>query len=363
MLPVILKRFLIVLAVGSVLMAFAACNRPSAAGIGAPFIKIGVILPDSKSSARWETADRRYLGAAFKAAGVDYDIEDAQNDRAAFQAIADRMINDGVTVLMIVNLDSRSGKTVLDRARAQGVQTIDYDRFTVGGSASYYVSFDGVRVGQLLGEGLVTCLARQGIYRPLIAELNGGSDNNAHLFKTGYDSVLDPRYAAGTMVKGPDQSVPDWDNAQAAAIFTEMMAEHPNIDGVLAANDGLADAAIGILRSYHRAGTVPVTGQDATVQGLQSILTGAQCMTVYKAIKRQADAAAGLAIALARHQPGHTKQIFTDPSNQRRIPAVLLDPVAIYRSNIKDVIADGFVTKAELCPGAYATACVAAGIT
>jgi D-xylose transport system substrate-binding protein len=358
-----LRRFAIALAVVSALTAFAACSRPSAAGIRAQPIRIGVILPDSKSSARWETADRRYLEAAFKAAGVDYDIEDAQNDRAAFQSIADRMINDGVDVLMIVNLDSRSGKAVLDRARTQGIQTIDYDRLTVGGSASYYVSFDGVRVGQLQGQGLATCLAQLGVKRPLIAELNGGSDHNAYLFKTGYDSVLDPLYAAGTMVKGPDQSVPDWDNAQAATIFTRMMARYPNIDGVLAVNDGLADAAIGVLRRYHRAGLVPVTGQDATIQGLQSILTGEQCMTVYKAIKRQADAAASLAVALARHEPGHTEQTFTDPSTHRRIPSVLLDPVAIYRANIKDVIADGFVTRVELCPGTYATACAAAGIT
>ncbi len=120
--------------------------------------KIGVILPDSKSSARWETADRKYLEEAFKAAGVAYDIQNAQNDKTAFQTIADQMITNGATVLMIVNLDSGTGKTVIDKAKSQGVPTIDYDRLTLGGGAAYYVSFDNTKVGTLQGEGLVKCL-------------------------------------------------------------------------------------------------------------------------------------------------------------------------------------------------------------
>jgi D-xylose transport system substrate-binding protein len=337
-------------------------DAKSATGPAGRKVKIGVILPDSKSSARWETADHRYLEAAFKAAGVDYDIQDAQNDRVAFQTIADQMITNRVTVLMIVNLDSRSGKTVLDRARSQGIETIDYDRFTVAGSASYYVSFDNFRVGQLQGEGLVKCLHDRGARRPVVAELNGGNDNNAALFKKGYDSVLNPKYDSGEYVKGPDQSVPDWDNAQAATIFEQMFAGNPSIAGVLAANDGLGNAAIGVLKRHQLNGTVPVTGQDATVQGLQNILVGDQCMTVYKAIKQEAEAAAELAISLARGERKATGQTFQDPAGRRDVPAVLLTPMAIYRENVKDVITAGFVTKAELCPGDLATKCAEAGI-
>ena len=122
-----------------------------------------MILPDSESSARWETADRKYLEAAFKAAGVQYDIQNAQDDKTAFQTIADQMITSGVTVLMIVNLDSGTGKAVLDKAKAQGVGAIDYDRLTLSGGASYYVSFDNVAVGKLQGEGLVKCLTDEGV--------------------------------------------------------------------------------------------------------------------------------------------------------------------------------------------------------
>nr|BFE74496.1 hypothetical protein GCM10020092_077970 [Actinoplanes digitatis] len=144
------------------------------------------------------------------------DIQNAQGDKTQFQTIADGMISSGVKVLMIVNLDSGTGKAVLDKAKAAGIATIDYDRLTLSGGANYYVSFDNVAVGKLQGEGLVKCLTDNKASKPVVAELNGSpTDNNATLFKEGYDSVLKPKYDSGDYVKGPDQSVPEWDNAQA----------------------------------------------------------------------------------------------------------------------------------------------------
>ena len=325
--------------------------------------KIGVILPDSKSSARWETADRRYLEAAFRAAGVAYDIQNAQNDKQQFSTIADQMITNGVTVLMIVNLDSGTGKAVLDKARSQGVATIDYDRLTLGGSAAYHVSFDNVTVGRLQGEGLVRCLSEQRLARPTIAELNGSqTDNNATLFKQGYDSVLEPRFRSGEYVKGGDQWIPEWDNVQGAVIFEQLLTSNRDISGVLAANDGLANAVISVLRKNRLDGKVVVTGQDATAQGLQNVLMGDQCMTVYKAVKQEADAAAGLAVALARGERPSVGQTVHDPTGDRDVPAILLAPRAIYADNVKDVVDDGYVTVAELCTGTVAARCAAAGI-
>jgi D-xylose transport system substrate-binding protein len=348
-------------------VALAGCgggSKSKTGGTTAKKAKVGVILPDSKSSARWETADRKYLTDAFKAAGVDYDIQNAQNDKNAFQTIADQMITNGVTVLMIVNLDSGTGKAVLEKAKAQGVATIDYDRLTLGGSASYYVSFDNTKVGQLQGQGLVKCLTDMKATKPVIAELNGSpTDNNATLFKNGYDSVLKPKYDAGEYVKGPDQSVPEWDNAQAATIFEQMLTSNPKIAGVLAANDGLGNAAITVLKKNNLSGKVPVTGQDATVQGLQNILAGDQCMTVYKAIKLEANAASDLAISLAKGEKKDTGKTVKDPTGGRDVPAVLLDPKPIYKDNVKDVVDDGFVSKAELCTGDFAAKCTAAGIS
>ena len=327
--------------------------------------KIGVILPDSKSSARWETADRKYLEEAFKAAGVDYDIQNAQNDKNAFQTIADQMLTSGVTALMIVNLDSGTGKAVLDKAKNQGVPTIDYDRLTLGGSASYYVSFDNVAVGKLQGEGLVKCLSASGKTKPVVAYLNGSpTDNNATLFKQGYDGVIKPKFDSGEFVKGPDQSVPDWDNAQAATIFEQMFTStQGKIDGVLSANDGLGNAALTVLKKNNLNGKVPVTGQDATVQGLQNVLLGDQCMTVYKAIKKEASAAAELAIGLAKGEKKDTGKTVKDPEGNRDVPAVLLEPQSITKENVKDVIADGFVTKEQLCTPDFAKACADAGIS
>jgi D-xylose transport system substrate-binding protein len=326
---------------------------------------IGVILPDSSSSVRWETADRRFLAEAFEAAGVDYDIQNAQGDKTAFQTIADQMITSGATVLMIVNLDSGTGKAVLDNAAALGVATIDYDRLTLGGNAAYYVSFDNVRVGQLQGEGLVQCLTEGGVEDPVVAYLNGSpTDNNATLFKDGYDSVLSPRFDSGEYVKGPDQDVPDWSGTEAGTIFEQMMTQTENeIDGVLAANDTLGNAAISVLRRLGLSGSIPVTGQDATIQGLQNILAGEQCMTVYKAIKQEADAAAELAIALANGDRPETGQSVTDPETGAEIPAVLLEPQAIFYDNVSDVVDDGFVDVAELCDGEFEQLCADAGVT
>ena len=182
------------------------------------------------------------------------------------------------------------------------------------------MSFDNEKVGKLQGEGLVECLGNKQGAR--IAELNGSpTDNNATLFKNGYDSVLKPKYASGDFVKVDDQSVPDWDNQKALTIFEQMLQKSSNkIDGVLAANDGLGNAAISALKQ-RKLPQIPVTGQDATLEGIQNIVNGDQCMTVYKAIKKEADAAAGLAISLgegrdAQRRHGADRQ--RDPQGAER---------------------------------------------
>jgi D-xylose transport system substrate-binding protein len=354
------------LALAAVLsLALAACggdNGDSGGGTaGGKKPKIGVILPDTKSSARWETADRKFLEEAFKAAGVDYDIQNAQGDKTQFQTIADQMITGGATVLLTVNLDSGTGKAVIDKAKAQGVATIDYDRLTLNGGADFYVSFDNVAVGTLQGQGLEKCLKDKGVNSGNIVYLNGSpTDNNATLFKQGYDGVLSK---LSQYKKVDDQSVPDWDNQQAGTIFEQMYSKAGGkIDGVLAANDGLGNAAIAILKKNKANGKVPVTGQDATVQGLQNVLNGDQCMTVYKAVKKEADAASKLAIGLAKGEKQTAPDTLKDPESGRDVPSVLLEPVSIFKENVKDVVADNFVKKEELCTGAFAAKCTEVGV-
>jgi D-xylose transport system substrate-binding protein len=339
-------------------------NSPSSGSSGnakAPFV--GVILPDTKSSARWETADKPFLQKAFSDAGVKADIQNAQGDPAQFQTIADQMLTEGVNVLVITDLDAGSGTAVIKKAQGAGVPVIDYDRLTLGGGAQYYVSFDNVAVGKLQGEGLKKCLADKGAAKgAIVAELNGSpDDNNATLFAQGYDSVLTPLYADGTYTKGQNQSVPKWDNAQAGTIFEQILTSTPKLAGVLVANDGMANSVISVLKKNNL--QMPVTGQDATVQGLQHVLDGDQCMTVYKAVKQEAKAASDLAIALAKGSKPATTQTVKDTTLNKDVPSVLSTPVAIYKDNVKDVVADGYVTKTDLCAGAYAAKCAAAGIS
>jgi len=327
--------------------------------------KVGVILPDTTSSQRWGTDDPKFLKAAFDAAEVPLDIQNAQGDKAKFEQIADGMIASGVKVLMTANLDPAVGKAVLAKAKAAGIKTIDYDRLTLNGGADYYVSFDNVKVGQLQGEGLVKCLNQKNAKLPLVANLNGSpTDNNATLFQQGYDAVLQVHYDDGTFLKGPDQSVAEWDNKEAKTVFTEMWRlTDKKINGVLAANDGLGNAAIDILKQDNMNGKVPVTGQDATVQGLQNILAGDQCMTVYKPIKKEADAAADLAIRLYKGETPQTPAPgVKDPESGVYIKARLLPPEAIDKKSINKVIKDGFVEKKALCAGRFGELCRANGI-
>ena len=322
--------------------------------------KVAVLLPDSKSSVRWETQDRKYLGAAFKAAGVDATITNAEGDPATQRNQADQAITNGAKVLLLVDLDPGSGAAIIANAHKQGVKVIDYDRLTLGGNADYYVSFDNASVGKLQGEGLVNCLS--GKTDPRIAELNGSpTDNNATLFAQGYNSVLDPLYKAGKATKVADQSVPDWHNQQALTIFEQMLQKTNNkIDGVLSANDGLANSVISAIKS-RKLPNIPVTGQDATAQGIQHILAGEQCMTVYKAVRAEADAASKLAIALAKGQTPTTNG--TTDNKTAKTPSVLLKPISVTKDNIKDtVIKDGFLKRSDICQGSYAADCTKAGI-
>jgi D-xylose transport system substrate-binding protein len=325
--------------------------------------KVGVLLPDTKSSVRWESFDRPLLQAAFKSAGVPVTINNAQGDKSTQQQQAEQLITNGAKVLLLVNLDSGSGAAIEANAASRGVKVIDYDRLTLKGQAAYYVSFDNVKVGELQGQGLVKCLGSAA--KPAIAELNGSpTDNNATLFKQGYDSVLKPLYSSGKATKVADQSVPDWDNQKALTIFEQMLQKANNkIDGVLAANDGLGNSAISAIKA-RKLKQLPVTGQDATPQGIQNILSGDQCMTVYKAVKKEADAASKLAIALATGKQPEAGLVNGKTNDTARdVPSVLLTPQAITKDNIKVVFDDGFLKPSEVCVGKYADLCTKAGIS
>ncbi len=271
---------------------------------------IWVLLPDSASSARWETDDRRYFEEAFEAAGVEYNIVNAEGDARTQQTQAEQAITAGAKVILLVNLDSGSAAAIIANARDAGVKVVDYDRLTIEGpGADVYVSFDNVQVGATMGEVLEPLIsAQEGT--PQVVLLNGApTDNNATLFREGYYSFAEPHFADGSWELVADQAVPNWDNQEALVIFEQIFtAAEGNITGVFAANDGLASS---VISAFMSAGVdpgdagIPISGQDATVGGIQHVLAGDQAMSVYKPIKAEAQAAAAAGIALLKGDGPH----------------------------------------------------------
>jgi D-xylose transport system substrate-binding protein len=346
----------LILAFSTALIAIAgtattvAQGKSSSAKAGADMC---VLLPDPKSSVRWETQDRPAFVAAFKKAGATYVIDNANGDAQKQVSQAQQCIGNGAKVVILVSLDAGSSLTIEKAAKDGGAKVIEYDRQVEGGKPSIYISFDGKAVGVLQGKGVVAGLKADGKYgkKPVVAELNGGqTDQNSFLFKGGYESVLNPLYKNGTFTKGPNQFVPDWDNQKAGTIFEQMLVKTSNkIDGVAAANDGLANAVVVALKA-HKLSPIPLSGQDATAQGVQNIISGWQTMTVWKDTRLSATNTAQAAVALLKGQTPKT----TGKSNG--VPAYIFKPVSITKSNYKQLF-NGYLKKKDVCVGAYAKFC------
>jgi D-xylose transport system substrate-binding protein len=334
--------------------------QPTAQGIKAKPM-VGVILPDRASSARWEEQDRPLLSQALGFAGIEPVIENADGDEGKFAGIADDMIRRGVKVLMITPLTAQGGAAVQRKAQQAGIRVIDYDRITLGGVADYYVSFDNINVGQLQAEGLLKCLGNKP--GATIIEIEGApTDNNATQFADGQRRTLGPKYDSGALRLVKSQAIDNWDAVLGKQVFQQILDSNGGqVDGVIAANDGLAGAVIDVLRARNLVGRVPVTGQDATLVGLQAVLRGDQCMTVYKPIRDEAEAAARLAIALAKGDDAGADDLATgntrDLVSRRDVKSVLLGADLITKDEVRKLVAESVVKSAELCAGEMANLC------
>jgi D-xylose transport system substrate-binding protein len=344
--------------VGAILVLaalLAAGSAPARVATHKANIQACALLPDTKSSTRYTLFDAPYLKAAFKKAGVAAQVLNAQGDPQRQKSQADGCLAQGATVILLDELTLASGAAITNDAVSQGATVIDYDRLVPGSKAKYYVSFNNVTVGKLQGKGLVAALKKSGMYskHPVIAELNGGiQDNNAKLFKQGYDSILNPLYKKGVFVKAKsgDQWT-DWDPNKGLTIFEQMLAQNSNnINGVLAANDGLAGAVISALQNKGL-NPVPVTGQDATPTGVQYIISGWQSGTVYKSVRSEANAAAAAAVAIIKGKPVKTN------GKVSGMLSILLTPKWVTKSNYKLLFKEGFVKKGQVCVGKYAQYC------
>jgi D-xylose transport system substrate-binding protein len=344
---------------------------------------IWVLLPDSATSPRWETDDRRYFTEAFEEAGVEFNIVNAEGDAQQQQAQAEQAIADGASVIVLVSIDTGSGATIIDNAIESDVQVVEYDRFNTGGQGgAAYVSFDNVQVGAKMAEELEPAIDALGVDKPGVVMLNGGEeDNNSFQFRAGYAETVEARADAGDWTIVADQHVPGWGaNGEGQTIMEQILVDANNkVDAVFAANDNLAQQAINALEAAG-VGPVPVSGQDASEAGMQNILLGKQTVSVYKPIQDEAAVAAEVALALQAGEDfqaaaesyesslasggasvsiigidAETGEATESAEGDGVVPYIALVPIAVTAENMADtVVADGFRTIEEICTGEVA---------
>ena len=332
--------------------------------------KVGVLLPDTTTSPRYAEFDAPYLARALQEAGLrrgQFIITNAEGSDATEQAQAESDMTQGATVLLLDPIDSGVGASIESAAASMGVKVIDYDRMTLGGTRAYYVSFDNVAVGTLMARGLVSCIRAWHVRRPDVLVMRGApTDNNATLFARGYNRVLRPYFTSGRYAAA-GQPPGSWNPTSAQTTFEEQYTANNKITAVLTPNDDTASAVISYLKTLNTPPrTFPTTGQDATPSGLQNILAGYQCGTVYKPIYTEAQAAAALALYLrAGVSPPASlvSQRTYDPQDHVEVPSVLLKPIWVTARNMAaTVVRDGFVQVSQLCAGTLRAACRRAGI-
>ena len=339
----------------------------AAAGKG----KVAAILPDTVSSTRYVEFDQPDITKALTSAGLGSSqivVQNALGSDATQLTDAQTDISNGATVLMVDPLDSGVGAQIESYAKTRGVKVIDYDRLTLGGSRSYYVSFNNVTVGKTMGTGLVSCVSAWHLSKPQVVVMHGAvTDNNATLFAQGYDSVLNPLFQSHKWV-AVAHTAGTWDPPTAETEFQAIFTAHHNVNAALIPNDETGAPIITYLQSLHvKPKTFPTTGQDATLTGLDNVLAGYQCGTVYKPIYLEAQAAAALALYLragAKPPASLVNGTTKDTTSSVSVPSVLMIPKWVTTANMNaTVVKDNFVPASQLCAGQYASDCTAAGIT
>jgi D-xylose transport system substrate-binding protein len=350
---------LLFLLVAALALAVVGCGGgDEGGGDGAPAAEEGggggtvaFLLPENVTP-RWEGPDKENFTTNLKELAPDAEVlvSNALNDPARQLQQAEQALTQGANVLVVAAVDQEAAGRIVQLAKQQDVPVIAYDRLIKNAPLDYYVTFDGFQVGKAQGEWLAEH-SKQG---DRIAVINGSStDDNAHWFKEGYDSVLDPLFEAGEREEVEDQFVPGWEPTKAQQLMEQILTRTNNgVDAVLSANDGMAGGIIAALDAQGLAGKVPVTGQDATVEGVQRIILGTQGMSIFKDIREQAKAAAQITAALLAGEepdPG----LFGEPQDngEVKVESVLLPVQAIDIENVEELFASGFVTKADACKG------------
>jgi D-xylose transport system substrate-binding protein len=348
------------------LLAIAVVVAGCGGGGGGGGTKIALLLPENETP-RYESDDRPDFEKAVEeiCEGCEVIYLNAGGDAEKQQSQAESALTQGAEVLVVDPMDSKSAAAIAEKSQAQGVPVLSYDRLIENGKVDAYVSFDNKKVGELQAETLAKKLKEDGSPNGPIIMINGDpADPNAALFKYGAHVGFE---AAGVTI-AKEYDTPGWsaENAQREAQQAITALGNNGFAGIYAANDDTGGGAIAALKGAGiNPEEKPVTGQDATVAGLQRILAGQQYMTVYKEIEPEAKISAEIAVSLAEGK-GVPKGKVTRKLNNgnTEVPSILLEPIAVTKENVKStVVADGFVTPSELCTGPYAAACKEAGIS
>jgi len=364
------RSFSTVFGIGLLMLLLAACGNSgttttttttTAPVNGKNCNKVGILLPETASSFRWDGVDRpdliKDITAALPAGSPAPDYNNAGGSASVQQSQAQADLTKGDCILVVGAYDGAAAAAIVTAAKAKNVPVIAYDRLIQSKDLAYYVSFDNVKVGQLQGQYIADHYQSYvSAGRNNLIMIDGAqTDNNALLFKQGAHSVIDPLVASGKLKKVYETFTPNWDNNTAQIEMNgALTAVQNNVAVAYVANDGMANTVIAALKAKKLNGHVLVTGQDASVAGIQHILAGDQAMTVYKAITKEAQATADLVKALyaGTATSSLTNGATTMTSDGTAIPSVLETPVAVDKSNVQStVIADGFVTLAQACQG------------
>lgn len=355
-----------VCAAGALALGITACGGDDKSSTNASATggkKIALLLPESKTT-RYDQQDKPLFEAKVKELCPDCSVEYSNADQDAPKQLtqAKAAIANKVNVMVLDPVDGKAAAAIVAKAKAANIPVISYDRLILDSAPDLYISFDNEKVGRLQGEALAKKLADDGNPKGPIIKINGSpTDNNATLFKKGSTEALT---AAGVQIEA-EYDTPDWSPDKAQTFMEQQITKFgkTGFKGVYAANDGTGGGAIAAMKTAGIDVTkVPVTGQDAELAAIQRILAGEQYMTVYKAIKTEAEAAAVAAVELA---DGKKPSNATGSVNngQTDVPSILLEPVAVTKDNVADtVVKDGFYTAAQICTGKFQAACTTAGI-
>jgi D-xylose transport system substrate-binding protein len=344
------KMFYIAMLVVLVVSLVGCGAKPATTGGTSGKIKVGLSFSDYATE-RWPV-EAAQMTQLLQKKGYEVIVQEADHDVKLQSDQIDNMVSQGVKGLIVIAEDGDAAVTPVEKAVAAGVKVISYDRLIKTSKAAAYLSFDNTEVGRQEALGVMTALGLPGSTtwtkaNPAKVVLSGGSptDNNAHLVRAGQMEVIQPYIDSGVIKIVADQWVENWDAAKAEAMMENILTAQKNqIDAVIASNDGTALGELQAMKAQGLAGKVPISGQDATADGCNSIVRGEQTVSVYKDTRLLAPKAVDMIDALIKGQTptGLTKftlaELTGDKTKTGDVQAAFLKVVQVTKDNVFDLI-------------------------